>query len=460
MFDKSTYSQETAALILDGLPMGLLFCDVLGIIRFINLAYAKLLGIAPEDALGKNIKDIIPHSRAHEVIANGQAEMGELCQLGQAEPVIVNRLPVRDATGNVSGMISQALFNDLEDLQKLSNKIERLGRKLSQYRRRFEASLAPQHTFASILGKSESILRVKRQAQSYAKLNEPVLILGQTGCGKELFAHAIHAASSRERGPLVCINCASIPRELFESELFGHEKGAFSGAREEGKIGQVELADGGSLFLDEIGDMPMDIQAKLLRVLETRTVCRLGAVQPKPVDFRLMAATNRNLPKMMKDGAFREDLYYRINTFVLEIPPLCERKEDIRLLADYVLQRMGLEFLRFSPEADQAMREFPWPGNVRQLRNAVVHATTMRSGEMIMLEDFPPETLPSLEAHKTREANGSNLNEVAANAEARAIRDILLACNSNVARSARELSISRATLYEKMRRYGINPRNL
>lgn len=460
MFDDSGRAQETAALILDGLPMGLLFCDGTGIIRFINLAYAKLLDIAPEAALGRNIKEIIPHSRAHEVMAKGEAELGELCQLGHAEPVIVNRLPVRDAKGQVSGMISQALFKDLEDLQQLSAKIGRLGKKLSQYRRRFEASLAPQHTFASILGNSESLMRVKRQAQSYARLDEPVLILGQTGCGKELFAHAIHAASPRGRGPLVCINCAAIPRELFESELFGHEKGAFSGARAEGKIGQVELADGGSLFLDEIGEMPLEIQAKLLRVLETRSICRLGSIQPKPVDFRLMAATNRNLPKMMKDGAFREDLYYRINTFVLEIPPLSARKDDIRLLADYVLQRMGLDFLHFSPEAEQAMREFGWPGNVRQLRNAVVHAATMRAGDLIEASDFPPETLPSLRKMQASRARGSNLNEVTATAEARVIQEVLLACHCNVAQAARQLSISRATLYEKMRKYGINPRNI
>lgn len=461
MFDRTeSKSCETATLILDGLPMGLLFCDSGGIIRFINHAYADLLAIAPENALGRNIVDVIPHSRAHEVMANGMAELGELCQLGQARPVIVNRLPVRDASGHIAGMISQALFNDPEDLQRLSAKIERLGRKLSQYKRRFQASLAPQHTFASILGESEAMRKLKRQAENYARLNEPVLILGQTGSGKELFAHAIHAASPRGCGPLVCINCASIPRELFESELFGHDKGAFSGARAEGKLGQIELADGGSLFLDEIGDMPVEIQAKLLRVLETRTVCRLGSVEPKPVDFRLIAATNRNLPAMLKNGSFREDLYYRVNTFVLEIPPLCERREDIRPMADYVLRRMGLDFLRFAPETERAMQEFSWPGNARQLRNAVVHAASMRKGNVIMPDDFPPETLPSLQQREGKPRKNTSLPGIAASAEAIAIRDMLLACDSNVAQTARKLEISRATLYEKMRRYGINPRSI
>lgn len=460
MFDKSLeQSQEIATLILDGLPMGLLFCDREGIIRFINHAYADLLAIAPETALGRNIVEIIPHSRAQTVMTNGVPELGELCQLRQAQPVIVNRLPVRNASGQVAGMISQAIFNDPEELQRLSTKIGHLGRKLSQYRRRFQASLAPQHTFESILGESEAILRLKRQAQSYARLDEPVLILGHTGAGKELFAHAIHAASPRCRGPMVCINCASIPRELFESELFGHEKGAFSGARVEGKIGQIELADGGSLFLDEIGDMPLEIQAKLLRVLETRTVCRLGAVEPKPVDFRLMAATNRNLPVMLKNGTFREDLYYRINTFVLEIPPLCERQADIMPMAHYVLRRMGFDSLRFAPETEAAMRKFSWPGNARQLRNAVVHAATMRKSDVLYPDDFPPETLPSLGSMPLSSAKGT-LPGARACAEAEAIYNMLVICGCNVAQTARRLEISRATLYEKMRRHGINPRTI
>lgn len=457
MFDSSCNSDLTASLILNGLPMGLLFCDRTGIIRFINRAYADLLGLATADVLGKNIIDIIPHSRAHDVMARGEAELGDLCQLGHAEPVIVNRLPARDAQGNVVGMISQAIFNDPEDLHRLSARIEKLGKKVSHYRKRFQASLAPQHTFASILGNSEAMQRLKRQARSYAHLNEAVLILGETGSGKELFAHAIHAESPRSKGPLVCINCASIPRELFESELFGYEKGAFSGGRQEGKIGQVELADGGSLFLDEIGDMPMEIQAKMLRVLETRTICRLGSLHNRPVDFRLMAATNRNLMAMLDNGAFREDLYYRVNTFVLEIPPLRKRPEDIQPIADYTLQRMQLNHVIFAQETIDAMLAFPWPGNARQLRNAVIHAATMRKQNVLYPDDFPPETLPAMQKAQPRKI-ASQLSGIAANAEANAILEALKMTGRNVAATARLLQISRATLYEKMRRYNIRPR--
>lgn len=467
MFLDSENANQTAALILDGLPMGLLFCDRQGIIRFVNRAYAALLSKNPEEILGHPITEIIPHSRAAVVMARGLAELGELCQLtpGKDCPVIVNRLPVRDGQGDMAGMISQAIFNDPEDLRRLSEKIDNLSHKLKQYKRRFQASLAPQYTFASILGESEAMARLKRQAQSYARIDDSVLILGATGAGKELFAHALHAASSRADGPLVCINCAAIPRDLFESELFGYARGAFSGARQDGKLGQIELADHGTLFLDEIGEMPIEIQAKLLRVLESRTVRRLGSVTDKNVDFRLIAATNRNISAMLKNGGFREDLYYRINTFVLEIPPLNERKDDIIPIARYILHRMGLDHVEFSQAAQIAMRAFTWPGNVRQLHNAVVHAATMRRGDTLEPADFPPETLPSLDIPATEITEihpkaETPLSGVKNHAEICAIRKALFENGCNVAAAARHLKIGRATLYEKMRRYGVNPRAL
>lgn len=469
---------ESTRLILDSLPMGVLFCDREGIIRFVNKAYADLLGQAPDALLGRDITEVIPHSRAQVVMREGHPEMGELCQLGpgSAQPVVVNRIPVRDSLGQVAGMVSQALFNDPQELQRLSAKIERLDRKINHYKRRIQASLAPQYSLSSILGESAVMRRLKRQVQHYARLDEPVLILGATGAGKELFAHALHAESPRAEGPLVCINCAAIPKDLFESELFGYARGAFSGARQDGKIGQIELADKGTLFLDEIGEMPPEIQAKLLRVLESRSVCRVGSVTAHTVDFRLVAATNRHMAAILHAGSFREDLYYHINTFVLEIPPLCERAEDIPLIARHTLARMGLEQTRFSARAEAAMRAFSWPGNVRQLHNAVVHAATMRQGDVIEVEDFPPETLPAMTVRENAGGNGGGaaatrrdggvrmpsgreieLHGVRADAEALAIRQALAAHGGNVAATARTLGIARATLYAKLTRYGIVP---
>lgn len=454
-----TKNSEMTSLILDSLPMGVLFCDMDYIIRFVNKAYADLLGRRPEELLGCDITEIIPHSRARVVLRDGRAEMGELCQLGpgNALPVVVNRIPVRDGRGRLAGMVSQAIFNDPEELKKLSSKIDHLGHTLNQYKRRIKASLAPQYSLRSILGESAPMRRLKQQVRSYAQLDAPVLILGATGAGKELFAHALHAESPRAEGPLVSINCAAIPKDLFESELFGYARGAFSGAHQDGKIGQIELADKGTLFLDEIGEMPPEIQAKLLRVLESRSVCRVGSVNARNVDFRLVAATNRNISAMLSAGSFREDLYYRINTFVLEIPPLCERADDILPIARYVLSRMGLEHLAFAPEAEAAMLAFSWPGNVRQLHNAVVHAATMRHGDMIQVDDFPPDTLPSADLPMRAVAAG-DLSDIMADTEAVVIRKVLAEQGGNVSRTARTLHIARATLYEKLRKYGISRR--
>ena len=454
-----TKNSEMTSLILDSLPMGVLFCDMDYIIRFVNKAYADLLGRRPEELLGCDITEIIPHSRARVVLRDGRAEMGELCQLGpgNALPVVVNRIPVRDGQGRLAGMVSQAIFNDPEELKKLSSKIDHLGHTLNQYKRRIKASLAPQYSLRSILGESAPMRRLKQQVRSYAQLDAPVLILGATGAGKELFAHALHTESPRAEGPLVSINCAAIPKDLFESELFGYARGAFSGAHQDGKIGQIELADKGTLFLDEIGEMPPEIQAKLLRVLESRSVCRVGSVNARNVDFRLVAATNRNISAMLSAGSFREDLYYRINTFVLEIPPLCERADDILPIARYVLSRMGLEHLAIAPEAEAAMLAFSWPGNVRQLHNAVVHAATMRHGDMIQVDDFPPDTLPSADLPLRAVAAG-DLSDIMADTEAVVIRKVLAEQGGNVSRTARTLHIARATLYEKLRKYGISRR--
>ena len=454
-----TKNSEMTSLILDSLPMGVLFCDMDYIIRFVNKAYADLLGRRPEELLGCDITEIIPHSRARVVLRDGRAEMGELCQLGpgNALPVVVNRIPVRDGQGRLAGMVSQAIFNDPEELKKLSSKIDHLGHTLNQYKRRIKASLAPQYSLRSILGESAPMRRLKQQVRRYAQLDAPVLILGATGAGKELFAHALHTESPRAEGPLVSINCAAIPKDLFESELFGYARGAFSGAHQDGKIGQIELADKGTLFLDEIGEMPPEIQAKLLRVLESRSVCRVGSVNARNVDFRLVAATNRNISAMLSAGSFREDLYYRINTFVLEIPPLCERADDILPIARYVLSRMGLEHLAFAPEAEAAMLAFSWPGNVRQLHNAVVHAATMRHGDMIQVDDFPPDTLPSADLPLRAVAAG-DLSDIMADTEAVVIRKVLAEQGGNVSRTARTLHIARATLYEKLRKYGISRR--
>lgn len=452
-----TKNSEMTSLILDSLPMGVLFCDMDYIIRFVNKAYADLLGQRPEDLLGCDITEIIPHSRARVVLRDGRAEMGELCQLGpgNALPVVVNRIPVRDGQGRLAGMVSQAIFNDPEELKKLSSKIDHLGHTLNQYKRRIKASLAPQYSLRSILGESAPMRRLKQQVRSYAQLDAPVLILGATGAGKELFAHALHAESPRAEGPLVSINCAAIPKDLFESELFGYARGAFSGAHQDGKIGQIELADKGTLFLDEIGEMPPEIQAKLLRVLESRSVCRVGSVNARNVDFRLVAATNRDLEAMITAGTFREDLYYRINSMKLRLPSLRERREDIPLLVRFFLDHMGAGETVCTEEAMHALMAYSWPGNIRELRNAVGHALSLCREGRVSPADLPPELRRhTLCLDENADAKG-RLRAIARSSEAQTLLLTLREQGWNVAKTARVLGLSRAGIYVKMRRFGI-----
>ena len=418
-------------LAMSSLPTGLFICDRDGIIRFINDAYANYLRVRPEDAMGRHITDFIPDSGIPAVIASGEPELGAWRSIqGSERKILVNRIPLRDQDGHVIGAFSLTLFDTPEQMQALLQRVDFLDKKVNSYARRIKSALRASHTINSILGNSPAITAFKSYLLRYARTESPVLILGATGTGKELAASAIHMASNRPDGPFVSINCAAIPKELFESEVFGYVPGAFSGAHKDGKIGQIELADQGTLFLDEVGDLPLHAQVKLLRVLEEKTLSRLGSSQPRAVDFRLVAATNRDLKKMIAAGTFREDLYYRINPMTLNLPPLSERVEDIPPLMRY-----------------------PWPGNIRELRNVLIRALSLCQDNQITLTDLPSE----LRQQAVAESAGTDgkLQSVVKNSEAQTIILALGDHHWNVAKTARALGISRASMYEKMRKFSI-----
>lgn len=238
---------------------------------------------------------------------------------------VVNRVPVRDNQGDIIGMVSHILFTDPNELKELHDKIDLLQKKKKIYNKGNKSSCT-RYNIDSIVGESRKIVEIKKQIKIYAADSHPVLIRGNTGTGKELVAQALHSGSAYASGKFVSINCAAVPAELFEAELFGYAPGAFSGAHKNGKMGLLELANGGTLFLDEIGDIPLHAQVKLLRALEEQEILRVGAVSPVRADFRLITATNRDLNAMVEEGTFREDLYYRINTLRIYMPPLCERE--------------------------------------------------------------------------------------------------------------------------------------
>lgn len=324
------------------------------------------------------------------------------------------------------------------------------------------------YTFADIVGRSPAIRNCKDQAAQIAAGQSTVLIWGETGTGKELFAQSIHNASLRRSGPFVAVNCGALPASLVESHLFGYEEGAFTGARKGGQAGLFEQADGGTLLLDEIGEMDYDLQAKLLRVLQEREVVRIGGKKPIPVDVRIIASTNKDLILLVKDRRFRDDLFYRLNVVDLKIPPLRERVEDVTYLAKYFIQRFnqlfGSPVRRIGEEAARYLERYNWPGNVRELQNCVERTMNLCQRETIM-----PEHLPAMireyveknsgERYRPEEKQGSeagNLGSSAREAEKRAIANALREAGQNRRKAADMLGISTVTLWRKMKQYGVS----
>lgn len=456
--DSQHFPQEKLLqLAMASLPTGLFICDKNGIVRFINDAYAHYLQTTPEEAVGMPITQLLPDAGIPGVLASGEPQWSVLRKFhrnGAEFTVLVNRLPIHDEDGNLVGAFSLTLFDTPEQMKSLLHQLETLDKKVTAYARRIKSALTANYSIDSIIGTSEAITSCKSHLLRYAQTDSPVLLLGATGTGKELAASAIHCASPRQEGPYVSLNCAAIPKDLFESEIFGYAPGAFSGAHKDGKIGQMELADEGTLFLDEIGDLPMHAQVKLLRVLEEKRLVRLGSSQARTVNFRLVAATNCDLQSMIKAGTFREDLYYRINPMTLRLPPLCERSSDIPLLVADILQRMGSTAVVCTEKAMQVLTHYHWPGNIRELRNVVLRALSLCQNQQITFADLPPE-LHQQALMREVHTSPSKLHNVLKDSEAHTLLTSLEEQHWNIARCARILGISRATMYEKMKKHGI-----
>ncbi|HIJ88851.1 MAG TPA: sigma-54-dependent Fis family transcriptional regulator [Desulfuromonadales bacterium] len=318
-----------------------------------------------------------------------------------------------------------------------------------------------------MIGRSPAFNEVINKIREIARIPSTALITGESGTGKELVARAIHDLSDRKERPFIGINCASIPANLLESELFGHEKGSFTGATSR-KTGLFEEADHGTLFLDEVGEMDMAMQAKLLRVLQERIIRRVGGVRDIPIDVRVIAATNRNLQENIAARSFREDLFYRINVFPIHLPPLRERTEDIDLLASFFLESFsrafGRDFHGIAPEATDFMKQYSWPGNIRELRNVIERICIMRSGPLLTAEDLPREitgarqSAPAAEEQKSVSRSlpdGMGLEDAVAEFERGIIREALEKTHANVLQTASLLKIPRGTLRYKMEKYGL-----
>jgi len=447
---------EFFELILNNVYSGIIVCDTECRIVFMNQVYAKLLNIDRQAAVGRHIKEYFPASRLSHVIASGRSELGQKCSLRTDTPLLlVNRIPLRNR-GTVVGVILQTIFRDYKAFTDLVARLNLLEKEVKFYKKGLNSVLSARYTFDAIIGESPAIKDAKRLSIKYAQTDAPVLILGATGTGKELFAHAVHNASPRHDGPFVCVNCAAIPKELLESELFGYESGAFTGASPRGKPGQIELAHRGTLYLDEIGDLPFNAQAKLLRVLESKTLDRVGSVKSVDVDFRLVAATNKNLKELISRNKFREDLYYRLNTMTVFIPPLSKRINDIPLLIEHLLNTLERPEMKVTERAMKRLQRYPWPGNVRELKNAVERAVSLTESDTIDSGQLPEEiTRREPDAEKVFDLSDSTLAEEVVNFEKNVIAKTLALNKGNMAKTSRILGISRSTLYEKCRQHGL-----
>jgi len=433
-----------------------------GKITKFNKAYEEFLALKEEEVIGEHVTDIIENTRMHKVINTGEKEIGYL-QTIQGNEMVCSRIPI-EQDGKIVGAIGKVLFRDVQELKALAQKLEGLGNKLNHYKNEIKRLEEAKYSFDNILTQNKKMNYLKKIAKEAADGSSTVLIQGESGTGKELFAHAIHKASYRKYGALIRVNCAAIPKNLLESELFGYEEGSFTGASSGGKPGKFELAQEGTIFLDEIGTMPKEMQVKLLRVLQEREVQRIGSNRVIDLDIRVISATNENLEEEVQKGNFRKDLYYRLNVIKLGIPPLRERREDIPLLARSIIsnlsKELNLKSKKLAPETIKLLKNYDWPGNVRELRNFMERCLNLSDGDTILPEHLPSvinESIgPKKNGKRVIEFENSDLSEIVTKIEIDAIINALEKCDGNKTEAAKFLGIHRTSLYKKIEKYNLN----
>jgi transcriptional regulator with PAS, ATPase and Fis domain len=431
--------------------------DAASRVVYISPVHEAFFGLAHGQANGRPVREVIENTRLDTVVKTGKAEVGEIHRMKGIERV-VSRVPItRD--GKIVGAVGRVMFKGPEQVMALSSRISALESEVEFHRREAAALRRRSYGLDDLIGDSEPMRRLKSEIIKVAPLEIPVLIRGESGTGKELVAHALHRLSPRRDRPIVMINAAALPATLVESELFGYEAGAFTGADRKGRKGKFEQAADGTIFLDEIGDTPLDVQAKLLRVLQDRVVERVGGDKPRQVDFRLITATNRDLHAFVAEEKFRLDLYYRISPIVIEIPPLRNRIEDIEQLVTHFLKeisdRHSLPVPQITSGAVSYLMEQPWPGNVRQLRHEVERAFvfaeqgTITSETLIRHGDTPSSHVqPRSVASGSAKSNPPRLKDAVERAEIDLVRDAMQQYKGNKKRVAQELGISRSYLYK------------
>jgi len=433
---------------------GILAVNAQGNVCFINDFFLQLLQKGRDCVIGKNIEKILPGSHLPDTLVRGYSEWGDMLNVCGKE-IYTARFPLKE-NGRIIGAMLKTVFPDLMVGRSIAERMMFLDNQPTPV-----PPIQKLFTCMSIVGETEQMLYVKKLARRASRTSSTLLVTGESGTGKEVIAQAIHTRSVRRAAPFVSVNCGAIPKELIEAELFGYEGGAFTGAKRGGSPGKFELANGGTILLDEIGDMPMDMQVKLLRVLQEKEIWRVGGVKPIKLDVRVIASTNKDLLNMVKEGTFRQDLYYRINILSIHMPPLRERLEDMPALIDDLLlrinKRIGSNAVAVSPESMEIARNYSWPGNVRELENVLEQAVNWSNDEIIDFRRIPNRFWEAGEstAHETDTVEPDNIQDELSKRECCIIEKAIMEAKGNRSKAAKMLGMSRSAFYRRLKKYDL-----
>lgn len=437
--------------ILENADNAVIIIDCKGTVVYINRFYAEHMNIKLEKLMGRNLYDIEPQAKLLRVMEDGGGRDNDEVEYIKSLNIdsVGLAFPLYDSRKEKVGAC--AIFKDVTHVVELTRKLQKSKEMVQYLASQLEASELP-ISFQSYISQNKDLQKTLSLAAKVANTNCTILIQGESGVGKEVMAKCIHNASSRKERPMIKVNCASIPENLLESELFGYEEGAFTGARKGGKLGKFELANKGTILLDEIGDMSLTMQSKLLRVLQEKELERVGGTKTIKLDVRVIAATNRNLEEMVEKNEFRSDLYYRLHVVPIHIPALRYRREDIMPLVRYFIERNGGdESTDLTPGAARMLEEYGWPGNVRELQNVIEYAMIVKTGDILEIKDFPQY----LRGDGPAEDGPCRLKDAVERLEKSMMQRALKRNNGNKSMAINELGLSRRSFYEKLEKYGL-----
>ncbi|WP_010651352.1 sigma-54-dependent Fis family transcriptional regulator [Oceanobacillus massiliensis] len=457
-FTQHFHTSEILDIILESAYEGVSVVDKDGVLVEFNEAYSRFTGVAKRDAIGQPVQEVIDNTNLHNTVKTGMPERGAI-QYIQGQPMVVHRIPLWKE-GELVGAVGLLIFEGVTELYRIYDRfLEKTVQNAQAKGAPLQTDIVKTRSIEQIIGTGEQIANLKRMTRKIAKTDAAILITGESGTGKEMFANSIHDLSHYNQGPFISVNCGAIPEQLFESELFGYEEGAFTGAKKGGKPGKFELAESGTIFLDEIGEMPQMMQTKLLRILQERAFERVGGVQKLPLKARVVAATNKNLRSMVKAGTFREDLFYRINVIDLEIPPLRERSEDIPLLISHYLtetcNKYGVGKKEITAEALSAFMTYEWYGNIRELANIIEKLVILAEGDKIDIEHLPGYIKTRYDSSLLSLSPIDQVKREENTREKEMIVQIMKESGWNKSKAADKLGIHRTTLYKKLKKHGL-----